>query len=68
MIPYPAQKPKTTFNTSLNSLLLSDLFLEKVHLISMKAIITKAKAIKYLKIIKTISTEVMYLSCLFLNL
>lgn len=68
MIPYHAQKPKTTFNTTLNSLLLSDLFLEKVRLISMKAIITKAKAIKYLKIIKTISTEVMYLSCLFLNL
>ena len=67
MIPYPAQKPKTTFNTPLNFLLLSDLFLEKVRLISMKAIITKAKAIKYLKIIKTISTEVMYLSCLFLN-
>lgn len=68
MIPYPAQKPKTTFTPPLNSLLLSDLFLEKVSLISMKAIITKAKAIKYLKIIKTISTEVMYLSCLFLNL
>ena len=68
MIPYHAQKPKTTFNTTLNSLLLSDLFLEKVRLISMKAIITKAKAIKYLKIIKAISTEVMYLSCLFLNL
>lgn len=68
MIPYHAQKPKTTFNTTLNSLLLSDLFLEKVRLISMKAIITKAKAIKYLTIIKTISTEVMYLSCLFLNL
>lgn len=68
MIPYHVQKPKTTFNTTLNSLLLSDLFLEKVRLISMKAIITKAKAIKYLKIIKTISTEVMYLSCLFLNL